>query len=76
MAGARSPQVTRRLTAALIDLLSVAPPDSSVLREQLELLEAATTAAIQDARDLEMALTPDERGIGAAASRAMPEQSA
>ena len=43
MAGAGSPQVSRRLKAALDDLRSIAPPDRvAVLDEQLDLLAAAT----------------------------------
>jgi len=68
MAGAGSPQVSRRLKAALIDLKSVSPLDRvSVLDHQLELLEAATTALIDDERDAQMALREDREGIGAAA---------
>ena len=71
MAGSASPQVSRRLKAALLDLVSVAPPDRRpVLEEQLESLEAATTASLQHDRDIHMALQPDQRGIGAAESHA------
>ena len=71
MAGSASPQVSRRLKAALLDLVSVAPPDRrTVLEEQLESLEAATTASLQHDRDIHMALQPDQRGIGAAESHA------
>ena len=67
MAGAGSPQVTRRLQAALVDLRSIVPTDRvEVVEEQLELLAAATERAMDDERDAEMALHPDREGIGAA----------
>jgi len=69
LAGAGSPQVTRRLKAALTDLRSLALPDRiAVLDEQLELLAAATEMAMDDERDAEMALRDDREGIGAAAA--------
>ena len=69
LAGAGSPQVTRRVKAALTDLKSCALPDRvAVLEEQLELLAAATEAAMKDERDAEMALRDDREGIGAAAA--------
>ncbi|HYI74302.1 MAG TPA: DUF2254 domain-containing protein [Gaiellaceae bacterium] len=69
LAGAGSPQVTRRLKAALTDLRSIVPPDRvDVLDEQLDLLTAATQAAMDDERDIEMALREDREGIGAAAA--------
>ncbi len=68
MAGAGSPQVSRRLKAALVDLRSIAPPDRiEILDRQLELLVAATEAAMDDERDVELALREDREGIGAAA---------
>ena len=67
MAGAGSPQVSRRLKAALVDLRSIAPPDRvEVIDEQLELLAAATERAMDDEHDVELALHPDREGIGAA----------
>lgn len=67
MAGAGSPQVSRRLKAALDDLRSIAPADRvDVIDEQLELLAAATERAMADERDVELALHPDREGIGAA----------
>jgi len=67
MAGAGSPQVTRRLQAALVDLRSIVPTDRvEVVEEQLELLAAATERAMDDERDAEVALHPDREGIGAA----------
>jgi uncharacterized membrane protein len=68
LAGAGSPQVSRRLKAALLDLTSLVLPDRmAVLEEQLDLLTAATETAMRDARDAEMALRDDREGIGAAA---------
>ncbi len=70
MAGAGSPQVSRRLKAALEDLRTIVPLQRlSVLDEQLDLLTAATEAAMDDARDVDMALHRDPEGIGAASSR-------
>jgi uncharacterized membrane protein len=69
LAGAGSPQVTRRLKAALEDLRSIAPPDRvGVIDRQLALLEAAVAAALDDDRDIDLALAEDGRGIGVAAS--------
>ena len=66
MAGAGSPQVARRLVSALTDLRRVALPERiDVLDEQLELLRVATTAAMDDERDVRLALDLDREGIGA-----------
>ena len=68
LAGVGSPQVTRRLKAALTDLRSIAPPKRVVaLDRQLELLASAVTTTLDDQREVETALTEDRRGIGAAA---------
>ena len=68
MVGAGSPQVSRRLVAALADLSRIALPDrTQVLDEQLELLRAATTEAMDQPRDARRALDPDREGLGAAA---------
>ena len=68
MAGAGSPQVSRRLVAALIDLRHVALPERmEVLDEQLGLLRAATVEAMDDERDIRRALDPDPEGLGAGA---------
>jgi uncharacterized membrane protein len=68
MAGAGSPQVSRRLVAALMDLRRVALPERiEALDEQAALLHAATAAAIDDERDIRFALDPDREGLGAAA---------
>jgi uncharacterized membrane protein len=68
MAGAGSPQVARRLRAALSDLREVALPDRvPILDEQLEWLQAAVEAQMEDDRDARLALSADREGIGAAA---------
>ena len=67
LAGAISPQVSRRLVAALHDLLNVAPEQRRpVLEEQLELLEDAVRRSTMSERDMEVALSPDVQGIGVA----------
>jgi uncharacterized membrane protein len=69
-AGASSPQVARRIEAALRDLRAVAPPERvGVLDEQLRLLEARTAELVSD-RELRFALTPDRQGIGIRANSA------
>ena len=69
LAGAGSPQVTRRLKAALMDLRSVAPPERvEVLDLQLDLLSKSAEASLADERDVALALFEDREGIGAAAS--------
>ena len=73
LAGFESPQVSRRLVAALHDLLDVVPRERRpVLEEQLELLEEAVRQVPRDERDLDMALTPDAQGIGVAAGDETP----
>jgi uncharacterized membrane protein len=65
LAGSGSPQVSRRLKAALEDLKSVAPEDRiAPLDRQLELLEAATWRSHPDRRDATQALRADAMGIG------------
>jgi uncharacterized membrane protein len=69
IAGAGSPQVSRRLRAALIDLRQLAPAGrTAVIDEQLERLAAAVAIAVADEQDVAMALTPDGKGFGAAAA--------
>jgi uncharacterized membrane protein len=69
-AGAGSPQVTRRLQAALLDLRSIAPPERRPpLDRQLKLMAAAAQAAVDTEHDLETALQSDALGIGPDASR-------
>jgi uncharacterized membrane protein len=68
IAGARAPQVSRRLCAALHDLKTVAPPDrQAALDRQLRLLTAAVHRAYEDEEDITAALTPDVEGIGSGA---------
>jgi uncharacterized membrane protein len=67
ISGAGSPQVTRRLAAALEDLKTVVPADRRpALDRQLELLESLAREAMFDDRDIEMALRPDRLGMGVA----------
>jgi uncharacterized membrane protein len=69
LAGAGSPQVARRLNAALEDLRSIVPPDRvGIIDFQLDVLRAGTKAALADERDVELALDVDREGIGAAAA--------
>ncbi|MCP9486069.1 MAG: DUF2254 domain-containing protein [Gaiellaceae bacterium MAG52_C11] len=68
MAGAGSPQVSRRLKAALTDLRELALPERvEILDSQLDLLVTATETAMDDERDVDLALGEDREGIGAAA---------
>jgi uncharacterized membrane protein len=68
MSGAGSPQVSRRLVSAFMDLRRVALPERvKVLDEQMMLLRAATVEAMNDPRDISFALIPDREGLGAAA---------
>ena len=69
LAGAGSPQVTRRLKAALTDLRSIAPPERvGIVDLQLDLLSTTTEASLSDERDVAFALHQDREGIGAAAT--------
>jgi hypothetical protein len=69
IAGRESPQVTRRLIAALDDLLELAPDERKlVLLEQLDLINAAGRQLDRDERDTDRALSPDPQGIGVAVS--------
>jgi uncharacterized membrane protein len=69
LAGAGSPQVARRLQAAIDDLLTLVPPErSGVLELQRRLLSAATVRALEDERDVDFALESDRQGVGVAAS--------
>ena len=68
MAGAGSPQVSRRLMSALADLKVVAPRDrQGPLDEQVRLLSGAVNGIHDDAADSSMALHGDPVGIGAPA---------
>ena len=65
LAGAGSPQVARRLHAALEDLLTVAAPERRPpLNRQLTLLDKAVRRAFTDDADVDAALVPDMQGIG------------
>ena len=65
LAGAGSPQVTRRLRAALDDLKEVAPPDRQrPLDTQIKLLESAVGSRVDDEEEARFALVPDRQGIG------------
>jgi uncharacterized membrane protein len=73
LAGAGSPQVTRRLFAALDDLLATAPADRRPpLERQRELLAAAVEDAYGDWRQAAAAQVPDIQGIGSGADVAAP----
>jgi len=66
LAGAASPQVSRRLIAALTDLIDYAPSDRQpALVEQLELLRAAICKLSRDGRDLHRSALADGQGLGA-----------
>ncbi len=70
MAGAGSPQVSRRLMAALSDLASIVPAGRrAIVDDQIHLLIAATNTAMSDERDAEMSLREDSEGIGVAAGQ-------
>jgi len=65
IAGARSPQVSRRLVAAFDDLKTVAPPDRHpALDRQHRLLSAAVQRHYDDDEDVRAAITADTQGIG------------
>lgn len=65
LAGAGSPQVARRLRAALEDLRTVASPERRPpLDRQLKLLEKGVRRAYDDDADVNAALIPDMQGIG------------
>jgi uncharacterized membrane protein len=65
LAGARSPQITRRLIAALRDLQTVAPPDRQApLERQLELLRSGPDRSDDDAVDGQTMLAADAQGLG------------
>ena len=65
MAGAGSPQVSRRLMAALADLKTVVPRErAGVLDEEARLLSGAAAAVHDDHDDARMATSRDPVGIG------------
>jgi uncharacterized membrane protein len=67
LAGAGSPQVSRRLVAAFDDLEAVVPPERrAAIREQRQLLQNAVRRAFEDDIDLREGMVADRQGIGAA----------
>jgi uncharacterized membrane protein len=65
LAAASSPQVDRRLAAALEDLLTVAPRHRfPAVERQLRLLQAGIGRAFEEDDDIAAAATPDAQGIG------------
>jgi uncharacterized membrane protein len=65
LAAPGSPQIARRLRAALTDLAAVAPPERRPpLEAQLELLDAAVRRRLDDDRDVRAALVADAQGLG------------
>ncbi|MGW4809141.1 DUF2254 domain-containing protein [Kitasatospora sp. NPDC004272] len=63
--GAGQPQVTRRLAAALDDLLRITPERRRApLLLQRALLERAVAESVRDEDNRAFALTPDRQGIG------------
>jgi uncharacterized membrane protein len=70
LAGASSPQVTRRITTAIADLFTVTPPHRrAVLEEELALLRRDVDRSDTGAENIDMALVPDRQGIGVSAGR-------
>jgi hypothetical protein len=68
LAGTGSPQVARRLFAALDDLIATAPETRRPpLERQRELLEEAVGGAYDDPREVAAAQIPDIQGIGSGA---------
>ncbi len=65
LAGAGSPQVARRMHAALEDLLTIAPPDrKSALKQQLDSLQGSAREQQAQTGDQERSLRSDARGLG------------
>jgi uncharacterized membrane protein len=65
MAGVGSPQIARRLRAALEDLLEVAPLERKrVLREQLDLLQSGIEGAMREVHDRHNSSRGDPIGVG------------
>ncbi|GAA4880379.1 DUF2254 domain-containing protein [Kitasatospora terrestris] len=63
--GGGQPQLTRRLVAALDDLLRITPPERrGPLLLQRELLERAVGEHVADPQNRAFALDPDRQGIG------------
>ena len=73
LASAGSPQVTRRMAAALDDLLVIAPADRRPpLEQQRELLREIIGDAGLAPADLDFAKSPDGQGIGVSAASGDP----
>jgi uncharacterized membrane protein len=71
LAGAGSPQVSRRLMAALRDLRSIVPEDRRrVVEDEIRLLESAAGKATEPDADSPNGVVEDPQGIGVAASSA------
>ena len=67
LAGAGSPQVARRLHAAIADLLTITPADRRpVLKEQLSRLRSSSDERFENAGDRLEAKLSDSQGIGGA----------
>ena len=65
MAGAGSPQVARRLRAALEDLLTITPEErQNALKEQLTLLQSGIESTIGEGKDRADSKRGDARGLG------------
>jgi uncharacterized membrane protein len=65
LAGAASPQIARRLHAALEDLLTVAPRErQKALQEQIELLQSAVQEGDREASDKRKSSRGDPTGVG------------
>ena len=68
LAGARSPQITRRLVAVLADLETVVPSDRlSAIRHQRAALLSAVADQVSESDDIAFALQGDRQGIGVSA---------
>jgi uncharacterized membrane protein len=75
LAGIESPQVTRRLVAALEDLLAVAPPDRQPpLQRQLDLIVMESRNGADAEHDEDLATQADPLGIGPQVGRSMATQ--
>lgn len=75
-AGAGSPQVSRRLTSALEDLLRVAPEERRpALEQQLSLLRELAQARSATDADRERAMLADPSGLGSADQLVVPNAS-
>ncbi len=65
LAGAGSPQIARRMRAALEDLLTIAPAErKGPLQQQLDLLKAGSKEKQAQASDQEHSSRADARGLG------------